>query len=313
MIKLIDKINIQPKHTRLKGDEMNSKICQIADSAGSLPKEIIEKYNIYEVPFYFKFQDTDYLRENIDYSTEDFYEHMKSEPDNVPQTAAPNINDWLEVFKKGYDEGHREFIVTTISSKLSSSYPNAVQAKNLFLEENKDAQMKVINTLSCACGQAAFEIEIAEMIKKGVNYDELVNDAINLIPKINTLFTVESLKYMKAGGRIGGATEFLGKITNIKPISEFTEGEVKPIKATLGRRKSLRKLVDIAVSRIENFSKTVIVIENAVCEEEAEYIHEFLNRKADKILEVYHSTLGITVGGHSGPGSIGIGFVKMDV
>jgi fatty acid-binding protein DegV len=78
VIKLSDEIGIQSKYTSLKGDEMNSKICQIADSAGSLPKEIIEKYGIYEVPFYFKFQDTDYLRENIDYSTEDFYEHIKS-------------------------------------------------------------------------------------------------------------------------------------------------------------------------------------------------------------------------------------------
>jgi len=292
---------------------MNSKICQVVDSAGSLPKEIIEKYGIIEVPFYFKFENTDYFRENIDYNVKDFYEHMKNEPDNVPKTSAPNINDWMLVFKEGYDKGCREFIVTTISSKLSASYSNAVQAKNIFLEENKDVKIKVINTLSCACGQAAFEILIAKMIENDKPYNEIINTSINLSHHINTLFTVESLKYMKEGGRIGGATEFLGKITNIKPISEFVEGEVKPIKATLGRKKSLRKLVDITVDRIDFNEDTVIVIENAVCSEEAEYIENYLKKKTKKEINVYHSILGITVGGHSGPGSIGIGFVKIDV
>lgn len=79
---------------------MNSKICQVVDSAGSLPNEMIEKYGIVEVPFYFKFENTDYFRENIDYNVKDFYEHMKNEPDNVPKTAAPNINDWLKVFNE---------------------------------------------------------------------------------------------------------------------------------------------------------------------------------------------------------------------
>jgi DegV family protein with EDD domain len=294
-----------------RGDYMNHAICQIVDSAGSLPQKFIKQNNIIEVPFYFKFQATDYFRENVDYQVDAFYQHMQAEPENVPKTAAPNINDWVEVFEQQYDQNYRKFIVTTISSKLSSSYQNAIQAKNIFLETHQETQIEIIDTLTCACGQSALEIYIHQLINKGQALESIVKTISNKISKINSIFTVLRLKYMKEGGRIGGATEFLGKLINIKPVSEFVDGEVKPIKAVLGRTRSLKQLVDLTTKRISDFSNTIIVIEHANCEEEANYLLKYLQSKTDQQLNIYKSTLGITVGGHSGPGSIGIGFIEI--
>ena len=128
--------------------------------------------------------------------------------------------------------------------------------------------------------------------------------------KVNSLFVVDSLKYMEAGGRIGKATAFLGKMTNIKPISEFINGEVHVIRPSIGRKRSLRLMIDEAVSRINDINKAIITIQNAKEEKDADYMRNYLLEKANKDVEIFSSDLGITVGAHSGPGAIGIGFLE---
>ncbi|HZK33123.1 MAG TPA: DegV family protein [Tissierellaceae bacterium] len=289
---------------------MNTTICQIVDSAGSLPSDFIENHNIKEVAFYFKFEKTDYLRENIDYSARDFFKHMEEYPNDVPKTAAPNPHDWLSLFQEKYNKGARKYIVTTISSKLSNSFQAAMSAKALFEEENKDIKIDVIDSNTCACGQAALEIWIANMIGNRMDFEDIVEKIYKMRSKVNSLFVVDSLKYMEAGGRIGKATAFLGKMTNIKPISEFINGEVHVIRPSIGRKRSLRLMIDEAVSRINDINKAIITIQNAKAEKDADYMRNYLLEKANKDVEIFSSDLGITVGAHSGPGAIGIGFLE---
>jgi len=290
---------------------MDKKICQLVDSAGSLPKEFSEQYNIHTVPFYFKFNDTDYLRENIDLAADEFYQHMLDFPDDAPKTSAPNIHDWLSVLEEQYAKGFKKYIVTTISSKLSASFQTATAAKNIFQEKYRDVLIEVINSNTCACGQAALEIGIAKMIARDREFKDIVETIPRIAKKINSLFVVNSLTYMKAGGRIGGATAFLGKLLDIKPVCEFIDGTVHPIKAARGRKQSLRAIIDIAVARIADFNQTIICIQNAECREDAEYLYNYLQEKSNSNCQIFNSSLGITVGAHSGPGALGIGFLEL--
>lgn len=289
---------------------MKNKICQIVDSSGSLPRDFIENYDIIEVPFYFKFKDTDYYRENIDYDTDNFFRHMKKYPEDIPKTSAPNPHDWLDVFEREYKDGFRDFIVTTISSKLSNSFQAASVAKNQFKDAHEDIKIEVIDSNTCATGKGAFEIWISRMIRSGRKYEDIVKKTYKIIPHINSLFVVNSLKYMNAGGRIGGATAFIGKVMNIKPLAEFVDGEVEVIKPSIGRKKSLRAMIDVALSRIDDINDTIITIQNAMSKRDADYMEKYLKRKTSEKVEVFSSNLGITVGAHSGPGAIGIGFVE---
>lgn len=292
------------------GTKMNNMICQIVDSSGSIPKNFIKQYNIREVPFYFQFDSTNYYRENVDYQKSEFYTHMEEYPEDVPKTAAPNVHDWLTVFETQYAEGAKKYIVTTISSKLSSSFQNAISAMEIFKEKNNDVQMEVISSNTCACGQAALEIGIAKMIDSEIEFDDIVKKIHNMVTNVSSLFVVNSLKYMKAGGRIGGATAFLGKLINIKPVCEFKDGVVHPIKATIGRKKSLKSMIDVAAARIIDINKMIIIIQNAGYQEDVDYMCNYLREKTDYSGQIFLSNLGIIVGAHSGPGAIGIGFTE---
>jgi DegV family protein with EDD domain len=188
---------------------MKKTICQIVDSSGSLPRDFIKQYNITEVPFYFKFDNPDYYRENVDYGISEFYQHMTKYPNKIPKTSAPNINDWLAVFEEQYARGVRKYIVTTISAKLSASFQTAISAKEIFEKRKNDIRMEVISSNTCACGQAALEIGIAKMIDKNRDYGDIVKTIHQLVTNISTLFAVNTLTYMKAGGRIGERLLFL--------------------------------------------------------------------------------------------------------
>ena len=291
---------------------MKKTICQIVDSSGSLPGDFIKEHKIQEVPFYFKFENTDYYKENENYDTQDFYKHMEEYPDDIPKTAAPNPHDWVKVFEEQYGNGFRNFIVTTISSKLSGSFQSAISAKTQFQDKYSDINIEVIDSHTCATGKGAFEIWIAKMIDNNREYEDILKRVYKKIPHINSLFVLNTLDYMRAGGRIGGATAFIGKVMNIKPVCEFIDGEVHVIKPSIGRRKSLMTMIDVVVSRIADINKAIITIQNAVSEKDAEYMKKYLERKTKKKIEVFGSTLGITVGAHSGPGAIGIGFIEAD-
>lgn len=292
--------------------QLNEKIAQLVDSAGNLPREIIKKYSIKEIPFYYTFDGKKYFAENRELTHEEFYQHMKDYPDMVPKTAAPNPEDWISGFEDFYKKEFKKFVVTTISSELSASFQNACLAKDIYVERKRDVDIRVISSRSCTCGQAALEIGVARSIKNGCNnLNNLSKKITSMISSMSTLFTVETLKYMKAGGRIGGASAFLGKLINIKPISEFVNGVVKPIKVVRGRKKSLEKMTNIALSRIKNPDKTIICTQQALCKEDETYIVKLLKDTLGKGIKISTGLLGTVIGAHSGPGSIGIGFVEI--
>jgi DegV family protein with EDD domain len=290
-----------------------SKIAQIVDAASNLPKEIVEKYNILKIPFYITFNGKDYLVQGKDISDEEFYKKMAENPNNAPKTAAPSPEDWFNAFKERYDKGFKEIIATTISSDLSACYQNASIAKNDFTQQYQDSKITLIDTRICTAGQAALEIKIAQLINSGKKlFEEISKIAKESIKKTTTVFTVKTLKYMRAGGRIGGATQFVGTLLNIKPIMEFVDGVVKPIKSARSRKRSLDEMVNIIADRIKDPKKVILCTRNAMCEEDEEYMLGKLREKLNYEDEIYSGTLGAVIGAHSGPGAIGIGFTELE-
>ncbi len=290
---------------------MKGRIAQIVDSAGSIPREIQEKYHIREVPFHINFDGQEQYRENIDISSQEFYERMKHRPDQVPKTGTAGITEWLEAFEEKYREGYRELLVTTIGRKLSANYQAATIARNVFLKNHRDMNLEVLESNTCGGGQAALEIWIAQMIaQKNTGLTELVNQIKGMLPSVVSLFSVDELTYMRAGGRIGGAAVLLGKLINIKPVCEFADGVVHPLKAVRSRKKALLALVDEAAKRIKNAENAVICVQHALCEEDADFLMAELRDRLNFNGLIYQGPVGATVGAHSGPGAIGIGIIE---
>lgn len=290
---------------------MQQKIAQIVDSAGSIPREILKKYHIREVAFHINFGGQQQYQEHINISSEEFYLRMKNRPDQIPKTSIPVAEEWCQAFEEKYAEGYRDFIVTTIGKELSSSFHSATMAANDFNKNHPDATIEVMESNTCACGQAALEIKIAQLIEQGqMVTGELVKRVREILPGVVSLFSVNELTYMRAGGRIGGAAAFLGKMINIKPICEFLGGVVRPIKAVRSRKKALQFMVDEVAKRIKQAEEAIICVQHALCKEDADYLVAQLREKLNFNGPIYLSMAGAVIGAHSGPGAIGIGVVE---
>lgn len=289
---------------------MHRRIAQLVDSAGSIPRDILEKHHIGEVAFHINFGQQQY-RENINISSQEFYERMKKRRDQIPKTSVPGAAEWTRVFDEKYKEGYQDFIVTTIAKPLSASVQSAAIAGDAFVKDHPDTTVHILESNTCACGQAALEIKIANLIEQGeLDIEELVQRVEDLLPRVVSLFSVNELTYMRAGGRIGGAAAFLGKLINIKPVCEFIDGVVHPIKAARSRKKALQIMVDEAVKRIKHPEEAVICVQHALCEDDAKFLITELRERLKFSGLIYQSPVGAVVGSHSGPGAIGIGIIE---
>lgn len=283
------------------------KIAQIVDSAGSIPRDLLEKYQISEVAFHILFGENQY-RENISISSQEFYEHMQSQKDQVPRTSVPGTAEWLNAFEQKYADGYRDFIATTIAEPLSASVQSASIAAEEFKNLHPDINIYIIETNTCACGQAALEIKIAELINQSdIGLEDLVARIKEMIPRVVSLFAVNELTYMQAGGRIGGAAALLGKMVSIKPVCEFINGAVHPIKPVRSRQKALQTLINEAVQRMTPVQNGVICVQHALCQDDADFLTQQLRERLNYNRPIYQSPVGAVVGSHSGPMSIGIG------
>jgi len=288
---------------------VRTKIAQIVDSAGSIPRDILAKYQIKEVAFHILLGEQQY-QENITITGEELYERMIKQPQLIPKTAVPGVSDWISAFMEKYEEGYRNFIVTTIAEPLSASVQSANMAAGQFIQDHPGVNIHILSSNTCACGQAALEIKIAQLIEQGqLSVEQLLRQVSEYLPRIISLFSVNELTYMHAGGRIGGATAFLGKLINIKPVCEFVNGIVHPIKPVRCRSKALTTMVDEAVKRVKHTEDKIICVQHALCQQDADFLIAQLREKLNYTKPIYLSSVGAVVGAHSGPGAIGIGIV----
>ncbi|HZK43764.1 MAG TPA: DegV family protein [Syntrophomonadaceae bacterium] len=289
---------------------MQHKTALIVDSAGSIPRDLLTKYNISEVAFHITFGIEEY-RENRTITSQEFYERMLKNPNQVPKTSVPGALEWIKAFAHRYNEGYKDLIVTTIAKPLSASIQSATMAADEFTGKHPDINIHIIDSNTCAGGQAALEIKIAKLINQGeLSAVEIVQRIKDFLPQVISLFSVNELTYMHAGGRIGGATAFLGKLIKIKPVCEFIDGVVHTIKPVRCRNKALQLLIDESVRRFDHAKDAVICVQHAFCQEDADFLISELKKKLNYHDHIYQGQVGAVVGAHSGPGAIGIGIAQ---
>lgn len=281
----------------------------LSDSSCDLPESIKKQYSLDIIPFYMSFDGERYLRENIDISIDDFYNKLASE-NILPKTSLPSINDYLKYFKKYLDKG-MDILCFTICSELSGSYQSAINAANILMEDYKYRKILVIDSRKVTFAQGLLIIEALKMQKSGFSLEEIYNKMESLKQEGIIIFTVDSLEYLQKGGRIGKASAFTGTLLNIKPILLFNKGILEPHSKVRGRKKSLLEILKIFNEYIpDNLNKYELAIAHANCKDEALELEKVLKEKYNITLSYPISNIGITVGSHTGPTTIGIGFIK---
>ncbi|TCK97814.1 DegV family protein with EDD domain [Natranaerovirga hydrolytica] len=284
----------------------------ISDSSCDIPNEILEAYNIKTIPFYVSFDQEKYYKERVDISTEAFYSKLETEK-IFPKTSLPSVQDYMNVFTHYIKEG-KEILCLCLTDKFSGSYQSAINAKNIIDEEYEGAKITVVNSILATTAQGLLVIEAARMKKAGLTLEETTIKLEALKNTARIMFTVGTLEYLQKGGRIGKVSALAGTMLNLKPLIVLKEGELFPYGTIRGRKKSLKKIIDMTKEYFkeinEDYNDYNFALTTGNCFKEAVEVKTTLQEELNIKIDNPIFTIGVTIGTNTGPDPIGICFVK---
>jgi len=213
---------------------LTPKVKIVTDSSAYLLPETITRYDIRVVPLKIAFG-TEVYSEGVDITNEEFYRRL-AEDSTLPTTSQPSASDFIQVYAELVQLGHPIFSIH-ISSKLSGTISSALAARDAF----PDSQIEVVDWLSN--GFALLVLAAARAAEEGQGLAEIKAIIKRLTARINIFAMLDTLEYLRRGGRIGGAGALLGTILKIKPIVALENGEVKPLAKVRTRGKAVEYML----------------------------------------------------------------------
>lgn len=271
----------------------------LCDSITDLPTEIIKKYNIDIIPLTVIFNQKEYL-DGIDITNTEFYQMLR-ESETMPKTSQATYTQFVSFFEKYKDN---EILYLSGSSAASGTYQSAVLAKN-----DVDANITIFDTSNLSLGSGLLVVKACEMVEKGLSIDEIVKNLEILKNDVEVVFSVDTLEYLKKGGRISSTKAALGNLLSIKPILSVKDGLVVQKSQVRGKKQIFNNLVNSLIEKYgEDLSEKTIFLGYGDNKDDLDTLKESLlnNTKAKNI---YTLNIGCVICSHSGPGVIGISCV----
>jgi len=274
----------------------------VADTTSYLPPELIEKHDVHLVSLYVGIEGEQDREADID-DLHGFYERLRSS-DQAVTTSQPSVGDFIAVYEPLLAEGH-EIVSIHLSSGISGTYESAIQARDRLTAEGKGGERIVVcDSRTGAGGMGLMILAAANAAEGGANAAEANDRAEEARRELKIWFAVDTLDYLRRGGRIGAARAGIGPTLKIKPILTL-EDEITPIERVRTRRRAFERMVDYGRERHEAGADGWVV-QHVQDPETAERLVEAC-RPIFGSDPVFTSEVGPVIGAHVGPGLIGIG------
>jgi len=272
------------------------KIKIITDSTSYITKDFAEKHNISVVKLNYSFDGVE-EKEGFPGEFEEFF-YKLANSNLFPTTSQPSTGEFIEVYKKAIDEGYESIIVILLSSKLSGTYSNAVLAKNMLGDE----RITIVDSLQAATNLRFLVEDALNMIQKGKTKEDIVSHLEEKKKKMSIFLTVDTLEYLKRGGRLSSIQSIIGDVLNVKPIIMLEDGELKLLEKVRGKSKAIAAMVKKIPEDVKRIS-----ICHVLNEPEALKLKESLEEKFPDA-KISIDEIGPVIGCHIGPKAIGICF-----
>jgi DegV family protein with EDD domain len=280
-----------------------SKVAVITDSTAYLPNEILNKYHITIIPLSIIWEDNNYL-DGVDIQPSEFYirlSNSKVMPTTSQVTIAAMKNTFESLLEQGYD-----VLGIFISSKFSGTVQSAIQARDNI--SGASGKIAIVDSLSTTMAMGWPVLSTARAAQSGENLLACQKVAEVARDHSGVLFVVETLEYLRRGGRIGGAQALLGTVLNSKPVLEMREGQIQPLEKIRTKTKALERLLELVVERIGSQKPVRLATVHANAEVEASSLLEAARAQLNPI-ESFCCPLSPVVGSHAGPGTVALTYM----
>ncbi len=281
---------------------MKEKIALLADSACDVPRDLIEKLGIKILPLKIIYPDKEYS-DRVDIEPDDVYNRMPAE---IPTTSMPCLQEIKSIIEDISSQGFTHVLAVALSSGLSGTYG----AIKLAAQDVNNLMVKTFDSRTLSMGTGWMVIDAARNIANGLSFDKVMENLTSLQPKVNVYYVVETLEYLRKGGRIGQVAGMLAEFLHFKPIiSVNPEGKYFTFCKVRGRRKSIDRLMEIVESCAPDKPINLAVMHGGA-RKEAERMMQRLS-KLPNIREIVFSDISPALGVHTGPGLLGVSFYEV--
>ena len=276
----------------------------IVDSTADLTPPVAERVGI--VPLAIRFGDREYI-DGVTIDSRKFYE-MLVESDQLPTTSQANPAVFEEAFAEAVAQGH-QVVCITCSSKLSGTYQSAVIAAEEF-----PGRVFVVDSRTIALGSAILTEYALELLDRGFSGEEIAWKLMQKRDKVRLIAMLDTLEYLKKGGRISRTVAFAGGLLNIKPVICIEDGEIRILGKARGSRQGNNLLVqEIQKAGGVDFQKPLLLGYTGLSDTLLrKYIADSAELWQDHAQQLSVSIVGSVVGTHAGPGAVAVAFFSAE-
>jgi DegV family protein with EDD domain len=272
----------------------------VTDSACDLPPEVCERLGIEVVPLTIRFGDREYV-DRKELTSDAFWQQLEAAA-VLPETAAPSVGAFEEAFRALLADGAEGIVCVNLSASLSATMQSAqVAAKAL----DGLCPIEVVDSQTASMGTGNLVLHAARRAAEGADVETIKNEVVDRRSRQKLFATLDTLEYLKKGGRIGGARALLGSMLSIKPIITVVDGAVEEAGKVRTRSKALQFIIDkIPEGNVES----ICVLHSAAAAD----LDMFLDKVQPKVpgAEMIVGRIGPVVGVHVGPGAIGLTWIE---
>jgi DegV family protein with EDD domain len=278
------------------------KVKIVTDSTCDLPISIVEEYDIRVIPCYVNMNGKSYL-DGVDLSREFFFKSLPS-ANPLPTTSAPGMNAFIQTYQSIANEGADGIISIHISESLS----NINNVARIAAEAFETIPVRVIDSGQLSMGLGLLALTGAKLAKQGASLDEVEAEILAKKPSTNAFAMLETLEYLRRGGRLSAAMHGIGNLLELKPITKMNNGN-SAVEMKRTRKKAHQRFLEIA----KNLGPAELVgIIHADAYQNALLVKEELKEIWPDV-EPMISYVTPAIGAHVGPGTICIASIQKEV
>lgn len=295
-------------------EEAEARLYVVTDSSADLPDDLRRSHGITVVPLAVHFGRRTF-HDGVDLRPRRFYEMLEESADH-PATAPPEAADFAERYRELL--ARRDVVSLHLSEKLSQTVVHARQAAEAALaqvprrrSDDPPAEVHVVDSRVVSLGLGLLALVAARLAARDLDAAEVVRRIEAMKGKMGTLFVVDTLEYLRRGGRIGGAQAWIGKLLGIKPILGVEGGEVVPVDRVRGGRAAHPRILELMAERVDDARPLLVGVAHAKAPVWADRLRKLVEERF-RVAETVVAEMGPTVGTHAGPGTVGVAWVQAE-
>lgn len=271
----------------------------VTDSTANLSAELAAENGITVVPLQVQIGDETF-QDGINLTQAEFLRLLPN-ADPLPTTSQPSPLTFEETYREILDQGD-EVLSIHLSSDLSGTLNSARNGMLAF----EDAPITIVDSRSTSLGLGMLVLAAADMLRAGSSREEVAERIREMAKDVLLVITVETMEYLKRGGRIGGAQAFLGGLLRIKPVIVIRDGRLEPGERARSRKKAVAQIIAMQVERFGN-QPVWLAVAHAEADDAEEV--ERLAKEALNVTRTLTGEIGPVIATHTGPGVVGIACV----